>query len=129
MSIEGGIRTILVNAAIVSSRIYPRVIPAGTTLPAIVYQKISGGKLHQLTGETGNAAPTYEISCWAGNYTQAVTTAAAAMAALKDYHGTSDSTVFQWITVIGDSDAFEASPDPETPRFGRRIDIECFVNE
>lgn len=134
MSIEGGIRTILVSnsgvSALVSSRVYPRIIPAKTTLPAIAYQKISGNKMHHLGGEAGHAQPTYEISCWSDGYDEAVAVSLAVMAALKDYSGTSDSTVFQWITVIGDDDAFEIDPDQEqATRFGRRIDIECFVNE
>lgn len=133
MSIEGGIRTILVNnaavKAIIVARVFPQWIPAGTILPAIVYQKIAGRKIRQLSGESGNAQPTYEIGCWAATYAAVHALSEAVKLALKDYHGTSDSTVFQWITVIGDGDAIEVSPDPETPRFGRRIDIECFVNE
>ena len=134
MSVEGGLRTILLAASgvtdLVSTRIYPRLIPAGVDLPAVAYQKLSGNKLHNLSGESGNATPTYEFSCWSEDYDQARAVAAAVMAAFKDYSGTADSTVFQTITVLGDDDAFEESPSLEgARRFGRRVDIEAFVNE
>lgn len=134
MSIEGAIVTILEDdagvGAICGDRIYAGIAPGTESLPCVVYRKISGNKLHDLDGESGHQQPTVELSCWATTYSGACDLALAVQAALKDWSGTEDSTAIQWITVIGDGDAFEEYPGQDSARrFGRRVDIEVFFDE
>lgn len=52
----------------VNGRIYPLVIPQKSEFPVITYTKVSGERLHSLSGDTGATRPFFQISCWADRY-------------------------------------------------------------
>jgi len=73
MSIEIGIRSALINdadvTAVISSRVYPGIMPHGYTLPAIVYQRISSERPHTLDqGNIGRVFSSFQIDCYAESY-------------------------------------------------------------
>lgn len=73
--------------ALVSNRIYPKILPQKGTYPAITYQKISGPRLHTLQTDPGTARPRFQISCWAQTYNQAKAVAKQVQIALQDFSG------------------------------------------
>lgn len=55
-------------AALVRTRIYPMFLPQDPTLPAIVYQKISGPRSYSHGGDQNLTFTRYQFSCWATTY-------------------------------------------------------------
>ena len=74
--------------ALVSTRIYPQVIPQDAVLPAIAYQRISGPRVHSQSGASGLAYPRFQFTCQAATYSAARQVANAVRAALDGYRGT-----------------------------------------
>ena len=72
MTIEKDIHYILKNnanvTALVIARIYPMKLPQNWTLPAIVYQRISGARWANYSGASGRARPRFQIDCYASDY-------------------------------------------------------------
>ena len=80
MSLETEIVQTLQNhpgmAALVVTRIYPMLMPQNPTLPAIVYQKISGPRSYSHSGDQNLTFTRYQFSCWAHTYAGAKALAA-----------------------------------------------------
>lgn len=68
--------------ALVSSRIYPVVMPEGTALPAVVYQRISTNPVASLDGDSGLDLVRMQISSWGKSYSSAKVLAAAVRTSL-----------------------------------------------
>ena len=75
-------------SALVSTRVYPVVMPQGCTLPAVTYQKIDGPRVHAMGSDAGLAHPRFQVSCWGSTYKSTKDVAAQVRAALQDYTGT-----------------------------------------
>jgi hypothetical protein len=75
-------------AALAGSRIYPNLVPAAASYPAIAYQRISGRRVHSQTGPSGLAAPRVQITSLAASYAQADALGQAVRQALDGYVGT-----------------------------------------
>lgn len=74
--------------ALVSTRIYPLVLPQDPTLPAVTYQTI-GRSMEDVRGSGPRYAETrIQIDCWAATYASAKSVAEQVRAALQDYTGT-----------------------------------------
>ena len=69
--------TVPALTALVSSRVYPLVLPQNAALPAIAYQRISGPREHSHSGPSGLAHPRIQLACWAATYAEAKAVAAA----------------------------------------------------
>lgn len=50
--------------ALVATRVFPVKLPQATTLPSIVYQRISGMGSHHMQGASGLARPRMQIDCY-----------------------------------------------------------------
>ena len=50
---------------LVGTRVYRTKLPQNPTLPALTYWKVSGNRLHDLVGPTGESDPRIQVSCWA----------------------------------------------------------------
>ena len=74
-------------AALVSTRIYPLVLPQNPTLPAVTFSRVSGLRLHDIAGAAGRGMPRISFSSWAETYTGAQTLAAAVRASLNGFIG------------------------------------------
>ncbi len=91
MTIETEIVTRLEDDAGVGAeagnRIYPILLPQRPIYPAIVYRRISGPRLHHLTGSSGRGVARIQIDCWAKTYVAAQALAAAVRASLDGFTG------------------------------------------
>ncbi len=91
MTIETEIVTRLEDDAGVGAeagnRIYPILLPQRPIYPAIVYHRVSGPRLHHLTGSSGRAMPRIQINCWAETLVAAQALADAVRASLDGFIG------------------------------------------
>ena len=80
-------------AALVSTRIYPMLVPQDSDLPAIAYQRISRIGQHSHDGASVPARARIQITCLASTYSGAKALAGAVEDALDGYSGTVSSVV------------------------------------
>lgn len=70
--------------ALVSTRVYPAVLPQRPTLPALTYQRISGVPEYSHSGRALMQS-RFQISCWAATYAGAIALATAVKAAMDTF--------------------------------------------
>lgn len=91
MNIETALDRLLSTTATVTAlagtRIYPNVLPQGSTLPALVYSKVSGARIQHLQGPAGRARSRVTIVCWGTTYAAAKGLADVVRRALDGYQG------------------------------------------
>lgn len=73
---------------LISTRLYPLVLPQNPTYPAITYLKVSrvGGRAMKSTNPRHIRA-RFQFSCWATSYSSAKAVAVQVQTALQDYNG------------------------------------------
>lgn len=103
-------------AALVSTRIYPLVLPQSITYPAISYQRISSTPQQ---GSTTLRSTRYQINCWALTYAAAQNVAVAVKAALEEYTATATSPRIKMGLVVNELDDY----DPEAGVFRVIVDV------
>jgi hypothetical protein len=102
-------------AALVSTRIYPLKAPQDATYPLVVYQQISGPRVHSHSGGSGLASPRFQFTSWATSLNSAKGVANQVRAALNGYNGTMGSDVdVQACLLQNEMELY----DPETERWG-----------
>lgn len=92
-------------AALVSTRIYPLVLPQSVTYPAISYQRISNSPQQ---GSTALRSTRYQINCWALTYAAAQGLATAVKAALEEYTATATAPRIKMALVVNELDDFDS---------------------
>ena len=97
MSLEKGIRAILIADGtvngLVSSRIFPQRRPTGTTLPALTYQTVYQEITEALATQTGLRRSRVSIECTDNTYGDTKTLRNAVTSALIDYSGTTSGEI------------------------------------
>lgn len=73
--------------ALVSTRIYPLILPQTPTLPAVVYQQVSGPRIHAMGDDPGITSPRYQFSCWDDDHAGAAAVAQQIRLAFENYSG------------------------------------------
>lgn len=73
--------------ALVSTRIYPVVLPENVTLPAISYSVVAQPQIHSLEGVTALNS-LVQIDCWADTFLASQNVAEAIANAINDFSGT-----------------------------------------
>lgn len=137
MSVEAALYTVLSGDATLvalvggsaSPRIYPLGIPAGKSVPAVVYQQISGQRPTSCDGTVGICAALFQITCWAEgpSILPARALADAVRNALDDYSGTpsGSGTEIKQARIADEGDALNMDEEAETAdRVGKRLDFE-----
>lgn len=119
---ETELRTLLTGnagvAALVSTRVYPVVLPQNTTMPAIVYQELRSDSLVQADGDTGARRGRFMLSCWASSYGGTKSLAAAVLAAVN---GVASGSLMRIA-----ADAMRDDYDQETGMYRQIIELEIF---
>lgn len=90
-----GLRTYLLTKTavtnVVSTRIYPDVLPQNATFPAVVYSEFGSDHNDQLSGAAGLYHPRVFIDCYAATRSAANTLAEAIRGVLHGYWGAAGS--------------------------------------
>ena len=91
MNIEEALYSCLTSdagvAALVSTRIYPNVVPQDIALPAVAYQRISTTRVMAHDGPTGVANARFQFTVSASTYSSARNVANAIRTALDGFSG------------------------------------------
>ena len=105
--------------ALVSTRIYPDLMPQSPTLPAVVYQMISNVREERHGGQTGDARPRFQITCWASTALAAAAVATQVRLAVMAMSGTVAAVVIVGVWNAGENRGYE----PDTLRYYAAIDF------
>jgi len=89
------------------SRVYPSVLPQNPTLPAYVYQQISGVREHAMGVDTGDVHARVQLDVYATSYLDTAEGGKHARDALSRWSGTATGTVVQTIFVENEIDGHE----------------------
>jgi len=94
--------------AIVSTRIYPQILPQAPTFPAITYNQVSALRVRDLEGPAGKSRHRISINCWALTYSAARGLADAVRRSIDGYGSSfmSDTWVGS-VTLDNEMDLFE----------------------
>lgn len=74
MIIESALRAIIIadnGVKAVTTRCYYNYIPQSPTYPLIVIQRVTGSRVHHLSGPSGAVRPRFQIEAWAETYSAA----------------------------------------------------------
>lgn len=102
-------------AALVSTRVWPSVLPQNPTLPAIVYQEARTNTRVMADGDSGGRESRFLLSAWATSYGVAKDCKAAVVAAINGVAGSG----IERIAI----DAMRDDYDPETKWYRQMIEI------
>ena len=116
MTLETELRTYTLAGAgvtaLVGTRMHARVLPQTPTLPAIVYQRISTRRQHDLAGPDGLPRPRMQVTAWAATPAEAYDLAAAVRARLDGYKGAWGALTIGSCLCVGEMDL----EDPDASR-------------
>lgn len=98
--------------ALISTRVYPLVLPEGCARPAIVIQKISTDGFNSLDGANDLEYPRFQFSCYGESYSSAVSVALQLKEAVKG-----SALLKEYLS--SERDDYE----PETKLFRRTVDF------
>ena len=114
--------------ALVSTRIYPLILPQNPTLPAVAYQQISGPRVHAMGNDPGITYPRYQFSCWGSTPASAAAVAQQIRLAFENYSGTMGGV--GGVTVYHSSvENMFNERDAETGYFRYIIEVEIWTGE
>jgi hypothetical protein len=117
-------------SSIVSSRVYPQIVPQDTVYPAIRYNQISGVREHTLPSTDNMVHSRFQIDSYGTNYIGGRNLADAVRSALSDYVGTVGTVEIQCIHLIEEEDYFsETVGTDQLRRYGKRQDYMIWYNE
>lgn len=127
--ISVAVRSRLVNDAsvtnLVSTRIYPSILPQNVTLPAIRYETTTSRPASKLSGGAGFATSTVSIDIFAASHIAAYNVQQAVREALQDWTGTSNSTEMVSVQITNIREDYLAPVDAsDVGKYRVDIDVE-----
>lgn len=106
-------------SALVGDRVYPLVAPQDATYPLVVYQRISGIRIHSHSGPSGLASPRFQFSAWGESFSDAKNVAEQVRLALDGYAGTMGSLAVGACLIATELDQYE----PDTGLYRTILDF------
>lgn len=109
-TIEEAIHDILVtdsSVKAITTRCYPSTLPQNPTYPLILYAKVTGERINDLSGPSGMAHPRFQIEAWAETYAAAKSLANAIRVCLNGYRGTSGTVWIGSFLIQSERDIYE----------------------
>jgi hypothetical protein len=94
-------------SSLVSTRIYPALMPQNPTFPCLTYQRISTHRYRIYHGAGQAAAPRFQIDSWAVSYAGAKALAAAVRVALDGYHGSMSPVTVGACEIVNETDVYD----------------------
>lgn len=129
MVIHEAVRALLIAdstiSGIVSTGIYPLIAPQGSSLPCIVYQRISGPRISAHDGPSGLARPRYQYTCIAATYAAAKALANAVREVLDGYSGTTNGVQIETILIENEMDVYNFETDERASSYS--VIIDCVI--
>lgn len=110
--------------ALVSTRVYPNLIPQNATMPVVSYHRISTHRESAMGVDTGVARARFQLDAFAATYSAVRAVAEQIRAALQRWTNAS-GTVVQDSFILGEQEFYE----DETKRFRVSQDFEIIYVE
>lgn len=113
--------------ALIATRVYPKQIPQGAALPAVVFERIAARRHHAMGADAGVATPRFRVTAWAraaagkSAYENVKDVAAQVRAALSRFRGTVAGVVIQDVLLEGETDISE--PNTEIQGVAQSYDV------
>lgn len=103
-------------SALVSTRVYPLVLPQEPTYPAITYAKVSSQRIEAVHSDPGMAIIRIQVTCWALTFDSVKSLAEQVRLALERYGTAVTGTTIAGVTVYdirmgSEADAYEPTLD------------------
>jgi hypothetical protein len=115
---------------LVSSRIYPQIIPQNTSLPALEYEIISAPRGHHFTDMTDLVPARFQITAWSETYSNLRTISDAVRNAIDSLQETVGSVEIASCLMIDEVDLVETVPGADQlRRYGRALDFRITYRE
>ena len=92
---------------LVSTRIYPLILPQNPTLPAVTFQRIDGPRESALSAEMGLAHPRIQVDSWGKTYASAKAVATQVRGALQRWSSEAVDPVVLDCLLESDEDGYE----------------------
>ncbi len=86
--------------SIVSTRVYPVILPQKPVYPAITYNDDDSNYTESFDGQTDHVQSIFQLDAWSKTYAGATTLGAAISAALKNKSGSFGGIIIQRCTVL-----------------------------
>jgi hypothetical protein len=90
--------------ALVSTRVYPWLLPQKPVYEAITYQRISSSGQD---GTSDRKESRWQINCWAEHAGQAYALAGAVKASLEEWHEVDETPGVSWARVVNELDDYD----------------------
>jgi len=117
-------------AALISTRIYPNLLPESATLPALTYQELTALRQYVLTGPVGMVRFRFQINCWASTYASADELSIEVRKALDGYSGMVENQYIHFIELLDEGDMLENIAGLDViKKYGKRLDLYIWSNE
>jgi hypothetical protein len=94
--------------ALVGSRMYPRKLPQGPVLPALVFQRVDTRRLHDLEGADGLPRCRLQVTCWATLPAGAAAVAEPVRVRLDGFRGAMGPVMVGSCLCVGERDLTDA---------------------
>lgn len=116
--------------ALVSTRIYPNLLPESTTLPALTYQELTAFRQYVMTGPIGMARFRFQINCRASTYAEVDELSIEVRKALDGYSGIVENQYIHFVEMLDESDTLENIAGLDViKKYGKRSDFYIWSNE
>lgn len=107
------------TAALVSTRVYPKIMPQQPTMPAIVYQMIDNDRVQAHRGQTTGAKARFQVTCWGSTTASCEAVSEQARLAMIAASGSVASVTINGVTCEGEVEGYE----PDTMRHYIALDF------
>lgn len=97
--------------ALVSTRVYPDLMPQNPTMPAVVYQMIDNVREERHRGQTGDARPKFQLTCWGTTALSAAAVAVQVRLAIMAMSGSVNSVTIKGVWNANETRGYE--PDTQ----------------
>ena len=133
--IAKGVRTYLQTKSgvtdLISTRMYPDVLPQNATMPATTISVVSGNSEYNLTGGEGNARARVQIDCFGATRSAVNELAEAIRVELHGYNGAAGSETVQSCLMENKRDLIDQPIDGDSyaVRYRKMIDFSVIHTE
>ena len=95
--------------SLVSTRIYPNVLPQGVTYPAVSYHRVSTVRNSAMGSDIGVASPRFQLDAWGATYSDALSVKAQLKSAMERWTGTVDSVEVLDTYIMNEYDLYDST--------------------
>lgn len=110
MTVEADIYTRLSGyttlAALISTRVYPSLLPQNATYPAVSYRRVSSERPPVMGDDTGIVRARFQFDAWAQSYSGMIAVKELVREALQRHRGTATVEILETF-ILMDTDLYE----------------------